>query len=65
MQIQQTNYVQAIHTVELGDEAVDAIELADGRIVAIDGESIRLFEDMQELFDSEGAEDGDYPSLPL
>lgn len=53
MELQDLNFIRAVHTVEVDGEAVDAIELLDGRVIAIDGETATLFDDLEALLDSE------------
>jgi len=63
MKIKDAFFIGAVSPIETEDgDLIDAIELADGRVLAITGDSIVLYEDMDDLL--EGGED-DRPSLAL
>jgi len=65
MKIEFASYVNAIDALEIEDQAVDVIELADGRVIAIDGESIRLFETLEDLVASSDSNFSDRPGILL
>ena len=45
----EVTYIQAVHVVEIDGEPVDAIELIDGTVIAIDGITATLFPDLDGL----------------
>ena len=53
MELPDMNFIKAVHAVEVDGDVVDAIELFDGRVIAIDGETATLFADLEALLDSE------------
>jgi hypothetical protein len=66
MDFEDTNYIKHVHIIEVDGEPIDAVELSDGRVLAIDGAQVTLFEDLESLLES-GDEDDDIerPAMPL
>ena len=53
MDIENTTFISNISSLEDEDGAsVDAIELTDGRVLAITGDAVVLYEDMEDLQES-------------
>ena len=66
MDLEDTNYIKDVHIVDVDGEPMDVIELNDGRVIAIDGERLRLFDDLQSLIDLDAEdEDVDQPMILL
>ena len=57
MEFANTSFIQAVSSFD-DDEGncVDTIELTDGRVLAVDGEGVTLFENIQDVYDSVGYE---------
>jgi hypothetical protein len=63
-QVEGLAFVTAIHAIESADaDLIDAFELADGRVLAIDGERVALYETFDEVV--HGQPNGQRPSIPL
>ncbi len=66
MNYEDLNFIKAVHPLIVGDEAVDAVELADGRVLMIDGEMVTLFEDFEQLLEADNEDtDGKHPAIAL
>jgi hypothetical protein len=66
MDTTELHFIQATYGVELNGEPADAIELSDGRVIVIDGETLVVFDDLESVLDpDDGADDDGRPSLPL
>jgi hypothetical protein len=66
MDIEDANYISQFYIVEVDGEPIDAVELCDGRVIAIDGAQLTLFEDMESLLDSDDEDDDvERPTIPL
>lgn len=59
MQVDELYYVKALHSIESDSGPVDVVELQDGRVLAIDDVSVRLFDDLQSLLDSDEDDEDD------
>ena len=57
MKLEDLNYISAVHALTVDGEALDVIVLADGRVIAVDGENASLFDDLAALIDSEREDD--------
>jgi hypothetical protein len=53
MKLPHMEFIVSVRTVKVDGNLVDVIELADERVIAIDGESVTLFEDLEALRDLE------------
>ena len=63
MRIEDANFVREVSSIETAeDELVDAIELEDGQVIVIDGGSIVLYHDMEDLLEGDARK---RPSIAL
>jgi hypothetical protein len=66
MKISGMDFVVGVRIAEVAGNPVDVIELADERVIAIDGENITLFEDLDALLDLENDDaETERPSIQL
>ena len=66
MKLPQLEFIVGVRTVKVDRDLVDVVELADERVIAIDGENITLFEDLDALLESEDDDpENERPSISL
>lgn len=59
-------FIQAAYPFDLDGGPADAIELNDGRVIVIDGETLSIYEDLESALNPDEDEDGDqHLSIPL
>jgi hypothetical protein len=62
----ELHFIHATHVLDLDGTPADAIELSDGRVIVIDGETLTVFEDLESVLEPEDDGDEDErPSIPL